>query len=223
MLAQRRNTAVIARTTPWVNVACCVAREAQARLLCHGEHRIALSSSCGCPRVDRCNARRKGCLCWEVMNQSCTLRQSTQNCFNARAIRLETMVRQTTNCDISGLEPPASDSSRCMRLMTVTAASCSRSLLHVTFACAQLGSRSPIAAGAMDRFHWRCHPRYRWHVDSYTCTKQRAAFRLATCMQHSRHLSSIAAQRHGGTSLSQKHHQLVRLPSCGAHGRQITE
>ena len=127
----------------------------------------------------------------------------------------KTMVRQAMDCDIHGLEPPASDSSGWMRLMTVTAATCSRSLLHVTFACAQLGSRSPIAAGAMDRFHWRCHPSYRWHVDSYTCTKQRAAFRLATCMQHSRQLSNIAAQRHGGTSLSQKHRgidkQLVRL------------
>jgi hypothetical protein len=59
----------------------------------------------------------------------------------------KTMVRQAMNCDIHGLEPPASDSSGCMRLMTVTAATCSRSLLHVTFACAQLGraAQSPLA------------------------------------------------------------------------------
>ena len=30
----------IAGATPWIEVACCVAREVQARLLCHHEHRL---------------------------------------------------------------------------------------------------------------------------------------------------------------------------------------
>jgi hypothetical protein len=106
---------------------------------------------------------------------------------------------------------PSLDSSRRMRRMTVTAASCSsRPLLSVTFACAQLGSRSlsnrqrygSIAGVAIRDIAGML-------IAMYACTKQRAAFRLATCMQHSRQLSNIAAQRHGGASLSQKHHQLV--------------
>lgn len=36
----------IAGATPWIEVACCVAREVQARLLCHHEHRF-LSLGCG--------------------------------------------------------------------------------------------------------------------------------------------------------------------------------
>ncbi|KAM0698070.1 hypothetical protein Q7P36_001534 [Cladosporium allicinum] len=62
MLAQRRNTAVIARTTPWMHTACCVAREAQARLLCHREYRFEFRLWAPPPRgwLDAIDARRKG-------------------------------------------------------------------------------------------------------------------------------------------------------------------
>lgn len=132
---------------------------------------IALSSGWRrLPRVDRCDARRE-------RSPAMLMLMGLGLCVSRCRAAGESESNLARDYGATGNVPrhswvnyPASYTS-CMRQMTVTAATCSTGLcLHVTFAYAQLRSRS--LSNACSQHYGSmvagvAQPRYRWHVDSH--------------------------------------------------------
>ena len=99
-----------------------------------------------------------------------------------------------------------------MRRMTVTAATCSsRSLLPCNIRVRAVGVAQPEQSPALwiDSAGVAIRDIAGMLIAMYARNNVPHFAWLHVVMQHSRQLSNIAAQRYGGASLSQKHHQLV--------------